>query len=1111
MSRNASTHRFQVKPSALAISVLFSTMGLTFAATTLAQTAADISPDAYRYKPVLVDPNAGAASASLVMMDGLYVANAKVGQIKMQLEAPSITADGVTAAKVTLTVFDKRGELLKEPVLVTIENSGGRLQMQGASTDEFGPTRKDADRRVPGTQIKVVDGTTSFSLIAPSQPEDVKLRLSAGSAEVSGVVSYMPDLREMIASGLIEGVLRLDKRNYGSTISPARMDDGFEQELTQWSRNFNGDKTLAARAAMFLKGKISGDMLLTMAYDSDKETRARLLRDIRPEEFYPVYGDGSTKAFDAQSSSKLYVRVDKNRSFVMYGDFSTGAGFAQSAGGGVVTGSNLRQLGAYNRTVTGIRAHGENATGFVNAFVSRDTLKQVTEELRANGTSGPFAVSNTSAVENSEKIEIIVWDRNNLNKILSITPLVRLNDYSFEPFSSRILLARPVPSQDINGNPMSLRITYEVDQGGKAYLMAGVDGQVNIGDTVTLGGVIVEDKNPIAPFRLAAINAGVKVADKTTLIAEIAQTTAGTLASPVALPALSSGTVSTTTGRAARIEVVHAGETVQGKLYANKTDADFANASGGAQAGTQQLGGKVNVNVNTDLGVNAEAQRTTDTSTDAQRTNVGVGVSYKVNEALNVNAGIRSTQETGRVSGATSSIGANPAPGSYFAPGSTGGFSGANSATLLNLNNAGAAPSVAPGTAGAPDLKTTTLVLGAGLKVTDKFTLSGQVEVGSSSDQTAGLKSTVRNFEVMGTYQIAERARLYARYANQNGLSSQYAYDTANKSSALSFGIDANYMEGGNVFSEYRLRDATTSREAQIATGVRNAWHIADGVTLTTGLERLKIFSGAGQNATAATVGLDYTASELWKASTRLEWRRLDKNASTPGAQDTILSTVTVARKLDRDWTLLGRNYFLATNNPGAPELNGRQDRFQVGFAYRPVDTNRFDALGKIEFKTERNINAANESRRATVASLQTNWHPQRPFWLSGRAAFKNVNETYPSTEGGANDAYKAYLLGGRAIYDITENWDLGLMAAVMSGKSANQSGSSVQKAWGVEVGYQMASNLWASLGYNWAGFTDRDLSSDYTARGMYVRLRYKFDQDLFESNNPLVNRALPR
>jgi hypothetical protein len=54
--------------------------------------------------------------------------------------------------------------------------------------------------------------------------------------------------------------------------------------------------------------------------------------------------------------------------------------------------------------------------------------------------------------------------------------------------------------------------------------------------------------------------------------------------------------------------------------------------------------------------------------------------------------------------------------------------------------------------------------------------------------------------------------------------------------------------------------------------------------------------------------------------------------------------------------------------------------------------------------------------------------------------------------------------------------------------------------------------NLWLALGVNWSGFDDRDLvGSDYTRRGIYLRLRWKFDEDLFRRDQPATNPALAR
>lgn len=96
-------------------------------------------------------------------------------------------------------------------------------------------------------------------------------------------------------------------------------------------------------------------------------------------------------------------------------------------------------------------------------------------------------------------------------------------------------------------------------------------------------------------------------------------------------------------------------------------------------------------------------------------------------------------------------------------------------------------------------------------------------------------------------------------------------------------------------------------------------------------------------------------------------------------------------------------------------------------------------------------------------------------------------------------------------MYDVTENWDVGVQATVMRGRAEGQSGATWQRSVGVEVGYLLTSNLWLSAGWNHTGFSDRDLSSDYTARGAFLRLRFKFDADLFAGSDPDVNRSLPR
>jgi nuclear transport factor 2 (NTF2) superfamily protein len=91
--------------------------------------------------------------------------------------------------------------------------------------------------------------------------------------------------------------------------------------------------------------------------------------------------------------------------------------------------------------------------------------------------------------------------------------------------------------------------------------------------------------------------------------------------------------------------------------------------------------------------------------------------------------------------------------------------------------------------------------------------------------------------------------------------------------------------------------------------------------------------------------------------------------------------------------------------------------------------------------------------------------------------------------------AGNAQLVSVRATRDLGERWDIGVAARVL----ANANFSTRTGGLGAELGYRVVENLWVSLGYNISGFRDRDLADDSTsAAGVFVRMRFKFDESLF-------------
>lgn len=1040
-----------------------------------------------------------------------YSLNAQVSEVQVSVDCNDIVADGQTPVKITVRVLDRQGQPLKGESYLTVETTGGRIQLLQARTDELGPGLRDIDKVTQGTQVKVIDGIAEFNLIAPHVPQDVRVRVTAGRSVAEGSISFLPELREMLAIGLIEGVLSA-KRVNESSIVPARINDGFERDIQRWERSFNnGKSSVGLRSAFFVKGKVKGEYLLTAAYDSDKDTRQRLLRDVRPDEFYPVYGDASIKGFDARSRDRLYVRVDHNKTYVLYGDFATGDGFSQITGAGQVAPLRLRDLGNYNRTVTGGRYHYEQNGAVANFFATHDTLKQVVEEFAGKGISGPYSLSNNSGIQNSEKVEMIVRDRNAPARILSVTPLLPLTDYTFEPFSGRILFNRPIPTVDQNLNPVSVRISYEVDQSGPSFWLFGADGQVKLNERLEVGGSAVRDRNPFAPYELSSANIGVRLGEKTMLVAEMARTVSTAYSSngnsyslPVSGQSVADGVERS--GNAGRIELRHQDEKLDARGYIARTDATFNNAGASFTGGRSEAGIKATAPVSDTIKVYGEAIKTEDRTTGADRKGAQVGALYQATEKLTLDVAVKRVNESAGLSSTalvptptTAPLGQGLQPnGGLFGNGVDAINPTTGTAILSPTSNASV------GTANLKPLDATTLKLGALYQATDKLGLKGEVEHDISGEDK-------KRIAAGADYLIAERTKLYGRYETQSGLASIYSLNPADKSTAFVFGVDNTYAPGQQLYSEYRLRDAISSNDMYWANGLRNTFNVAEGVRYQTGLEYLKVLSGSGQAALAATVGLDYTANPLWKASGRLEARHVYDSPTVAGS-DSYLSTLTYARKMSRDWTFLTRNYLLYTDYRGG-RGDALQDRYQIGAAYRDTDTNKVNALMRYEYKYERDdsglqqgtaIQTTPSHRRVHLLSSHADYHPTRPWWLTGRLAAKWVNDPLDNV----NSRYSAWLVSGRAVYDITERWDLGVMTSYMG----SPYGSSKQWAQGFEVGYLIRQNLWLSAGFNWTGFSDRDLTgTDYTQRGAYLRLRFKFDEDLLERKSEMVNRSLDR
>jgi len=448
---------------------------------------------------------------------------------------------------------------------------------------------------------------------------------SMGGAGTAGAIPVTPMAKEadstrvarptLLALGLVEGRLERWSRS-ADPIFTRR--DRFEDALSDLATSSDAGRLRAgARGALFLSGPVGHDYRLTLHYDSEHDPRQRLMRDIRPEEFYPIYGDAALPEFFAQSRSRGYGKLERGRSYVSYGDFSSASG------------NPLRVLGALNRTLTGGVTHVEWARGAVEAFGSRGTSRQVVDELPGLGVSGPYALSRSDGLINSERVEIVTRDRNRPSVIIERRRQQRYLDYTVEPFSGRLLFRRAVPSVDENLNPISIRVSYESESGGERFWVYGVQGQVRPLARLELGGSATREDDPQGERTIVSANGALDVAPGVTVLGELARSDSASV-----------------TGEAARAELRGAVHGLELNAFGMRTGMRFSNPSSGFAPARDELGANGGYQLLHETRLFGEALYSRDRLNRGRRAGGQLGVTQRLSDRILAELAFRATKES---------------------------------------------------------------------------------------------------------------------------------------------------------------------------------------------------------------------------------------------------------------------------------------------------------------------------------------------------------------------------------------------------------------------------------------------------------------------------------
>jgi uncharacterized repeat protein (TIGR01451 family) len=718
-------------------------------------------------------------------------------------EESVLTADGATKPVLVLRLFDAAGKPARPGTQGAFSvDAPYRSWWEVESLRENQIT--SIGPREPLFQVDD-DGLARLELEPTTQSGSVQLRLRFSERQTQELRAWLaPQARDWILVGLAEGTAA--HRSISGNLEAATtadLEDGYSD---------------SGRVAFFAKGRIKGDFLLTLAYDSAREKKVderRLLQTIEPNRYYTVYGDNSEQRFEAPSSSKLYVKVERQQFMALFGDYDTGL--------------TVTELGRYSRTLTGMRSDYAGERFGYTVFGASTDQGLVTDELRGDGTSGLYRLSGGNIVINSDKLRIEVRDRFRTEVVVESRILTRYIDYTIDYLGGTVFFKQPVPSRDGDFNPVFIIADYEVLQGGKEQVTAGGRASYKFGARTEVGATFVQEGAAAGDTQVAASDMRVQITDGTQFRAELARSE-------------SESTLRAAEADSYLTEVKHVSERVEASAYFRQQDGGFGFGQQlSTEAGTRKLGIDGRLKISELWSVNAEAQQQSLLDSAAERELASAEVRRHA-DSTTLGVGLRHVSDSGLPNGDATSDQA-------FANGSIGLFK-----DRLTLS-AGQDVSL-NGASESTDYPSRS-VIGADYKLTADTAIFAEYEHAEGaqfdSDMTRiGFRASPwarTRITSSANHQFTEYgARTFANYGLTQGWQ-------INDRWAMDFGVDQSRTIAGN--------------DSVAANGVtpfnRNA-PMASGTTL---------ISALNEDFLAASIAAMYR-SELWTMTARAEHRDSD-------------------------------------------------------------------------------------------------------------------------------------------------------------------------------------------------------------------------------------------
>ncbi|HEX7879122.1 MAG TPA: DUF11 domain-containing protein [Candidatus Eisenbacteria bacterium] len=448
-------------------------------------TGVDIQEGSNRLEARMLSADGGA----VVLVREVHYAGSPVDVVIVP-SLSHLVADGLTPPVVAVRLVDRDGHPARERVVGSfhVDPPYGSLLERDARHDN--PL---ATLNAPQYQVGA-DGVALIELEPTPRTGEVVIRfpLDGHPREVRAWLE--PTDRGWMLVGLADG-----------TVAHRTVSDHMEAPTGD-----EDDYDTDGRIAFYARGRVKGSWLLTLAVDSrggNPGPSGDLDRVIDPDSYYTLYGDATTQDYDAPSSRKVYVRLERREFYALFGD--TDAGLTRT------------ELNRYTRRVNGFKTEYRGRNAGWTAFAAQSESRFVRREIPGNGTSGLYDLQHPEMVVNSETIVLETRDRFRSEFILRSRTLHRHVDYDIDYAAGTLWFREPVFSQDADFNPNWIVAVFESRDPESNRMEAGGRAAVYVdGDRFEAGATGVYDEDGTSPGRLAGGDVRYRLDPVTTLRGE---------------------------------------------------------------------------------------------------------------------------------------------------------------------------------------------------------------------------------------------------------------------------------------------------------------------------------------------------------------------------------------------------------------------------------------------------------------------------------------------------------------------------------------------------------------------------------------------------------------